>query len=315
MAIGQGYQAGAAGLAAGMALPTRFSGMSDVIKSITNDLRAAAASRDEERIRQEEAATKSQTSQTENIMKLRQQNVDVAKSLLTSKYKIKPGANFEEFLSTGDLSIFEAPPSEAEQISQIQQMTGVGGGGFPQGTTYKLGNFNIPLNPAQTPERANTISALETMDTLLTDMDTLLTEAPGRVVSGNVLGLNLFDRKSNAIFRQYDKTAAIASGGKQLTQTELALIASNRPTVADVGDPAAMQYKMENLRKVLRSAHNRLTRGLPGETQLGTPGAADMLQGGDQGQWVRMVKPDGSLTEVHASSVQEALDSGYQMEE
>ena len=319
MAIGQGgVQAGVSGFAAGMSLPTRSSGMADVIKAITNDLRAAAASRDAERIRQEEASAKAQTSQVENVMKLRQQNVDVAKSLLTSKYKIKPGANFEDFLTTGDLGIFEAPPTEAEQFRQMQSFGGGGGGGgnaFPQGTTYKLGNFNIPLNPPQTPERAQTISALETMDSLLTDMETILTENPARVASANMWGVNLFDRKANAIFRQYDKTAAIAAGGKQLTQTELGLIASNRPTVADIVSPEAMKYKMTNLRTILRKSHGRLTRGLYGETQLGAPGAEDMLQGEDQGQWIRMVKPDGSLTEVHASSIQEALDSGYQMEE
>lgn len=246
------------GISTGMAIPNRNTGMSDLIKSITNDLRAAAASR------QEQAQAKYE------------KHVDLAKTLLTSKYR--PTGDISNFLETGDLSGWSAPPTEAEQLQQIQGMVGGQGGGMvPQGTTVRVGNFNVPLNPPQTPERANTISALETMGSLLSDMENLLTKAPARVASGNIPVVNWFDRQANAIFRLYDKTAAIAAGGKQLTQTELALIASNRPTVADAMDPQAMQYKMNKLKEVLVAAHNRLTRGLPGETQMG---AEDILNGG-----------------------------------
>jgi hypothetical protein len=281
----------AQGVATGMALPTRASGLAEVIKSITNDLRTAASSR------------------ADAAQKMYEKNADMTKTLLTAKYR--PKGDINQFLQTGDLSLWEAPPSEAEQLGQIQRMTGGGASGMlPQGTTMKVGNFNVPLNPPQTPERANTISALETMGTLLTDMQNMLSENPGRVVSGNVIGVNLFDRKANAIFRQYDKTAAIAAGGKQLTQTELALIASNRPTVADVGDPAAMQYKMNNLMTILQKAHDRLVRGLPGETPMG---AADMLQGQSGGE-VPVISPNGIPGSVPQEDLQQALAEGYRLQ-
>lgn len=277
------YNATSAGLATGMALPTKNTGMADLIKSITNDMRAAASSRAEAAQKSEEEATKK-----------RGQNVQMFSALASKGYRMKEGANAEDFLTTGDLSVFQAPPTEAEQLQQVQRMVGGQGGGLmPQGTTMKVGNFNIPLNPPQTPERAQTISALETMGSLLNDMQSMLKESPYRVMTGNILGVNAFDRQANAIFRQYDKTAAIAAGGKQLTQTELGLIASNRPTVADAGDPQAMAYKMNNLRMILTKAHDRLTRGLAGETQMGAAG--DMLnQGGGYQAGQVITGPDGN---------------------
>ena len=269
--------------------------MSDVIKSITNDLRAAASSRVEQ-----------QQKADERMDKLRETNAGMFKSLVTAKYRLKPGANAEDFLSTGDVSMFEAPPSELQQLQELKSTFGGKGGGmeqFPQGTTMKYGNFQIPLNPPQTPERANTISALETMSGLLGDMNTMLTSSPHRVATGNIPGVNFFDRQANAIFRLYDKTAAIAAGGKQLTQTELALIASNRPTVADIMDPKAMQYKMNKLKEVLTAAHDRLTRGLAGETQMGAGG----MLGGD----ITVISPDGTPGTIPVEDLQQALAEGY----
>lgn len=86
------------------------------------------------------------------------------------------------------------------------------------------------------------------MEGLLTDMETYINENPNVFIKG----LNpLAEREFKAILSNYDKVAAIAAGGKQLTQTELKLIRDTRPTLLDTKNSKAIAYKFGILKILL----------------------------------------------------------------
>jgi len=79
----------------------------------------------------------------------------------------------------------------------------------------------------------------------------------------------LGERDFKAILASFDKEAAIAAGGKQLTKTELDLIRSTRPTIWDIKSPEAIARKIRKLRSIVTGAKSRLGEG-GGKTGQGT---------------------------------------------
>lgn len=90
------------GLATGMAVPNRNTGMADLVKSITNDLKTAKKER------------------YEKATKFRETNLDIAKSLLTAKFIPSEGA-LENTINTGSI--------EGWKRRDPFDMSGLGGGG------------------------------------------------------------------------------------------------------------------------------------------------------------------------------------------
>lgn len=105
------------GLAAGMSLPNRAQGLSDTIKAITNDLRAAATSRQEQ-------ADKLQ----KNALDFRNQNIDMFGKATSAGYRLKRDVHAEDFLNSGRLDLFEPPKTMTEQMQEIKGMMGNQGG-------------------------------------------------------------------------------------------------------------------------------------------------------------------------------------------
>lgn len=110
----------------------------------------------------------------------------------------------------------------------------------------------------ESPERVSMATSLDQMDILLNDMEQYLVKDPNVFVKGlNPLG----EREFKAILQNFDKTSAIAAGGKQLTKTELDLIRNTRPTLLDTKNPKAIAYKFNILRSTLGLAKERLNKG------------------------------------------------------
>lgn len=114
----------------------------------------------------------------------------------------------------------------------------------------------------ETPERAQAATAIDSMLDSIDQMEQFLTEDPTRLAKSK---LPFTEREFAAIIDQFDKEAAIAAGGKQLTQTELTLIRRTRPTVQDMFSPEAIQRKVSKLRQIGQAARARLQR-VPGQT-------------------------------------------------
>lgn len=135
------------GLAAGTALPNRASGLSDTIKSITNDLRAAATNR------QEQAAT-----QQKHSLDMRNQNIDIMKTLISAKHTFK-GSNIEDFLSTGDTSMFAPPANPFQEMRDSGVLEGGQGAGGMLGNNANLRLEGMSVNakgePTTTYKAAN----------------------------------------------------------------------------------------------------------------------------------------------------------------
>lgn len=109
----------------------------------------------------------------------------------------------------------------------------------------------------ETTERIQMGSNLDALGGLLDDMEKAISADPNVFIKG----LNPFAvREFKAIMSVYDKTAAIAAGGKQLTRTELNLIRSNRPTLLDFKSPKAIAYKINKQREIILGAKNRLDK-------------------------------------------------------
>lgn len=110
---------------------------------------------------------------------------------------------------------------------------------------------------------------LDQMDVLLNDMEQYLQKDPDVFIKGlNPLG----EREFKAILQNFDKTAAIAAGGKQLTKTELDLIRNTRPTILDTKNPRAIAYKFNILRNTIGLARERLNKGTKYESQSSSQG-------------------------------------------
>lgn len=123
---------------------------------------------------------------------------------------------------------------------------------------------NLETIKRESPERVTMSSNLDVMDSLLTDMATFL-EKDTMVM---VKGLNpLAQREFKAIVDNYDKVAAIAAGGKQLTKTELDLIRNTRPTLLDTKNPEAIKRKFNIAKEVLGMARDRLNKSTPREKE------------------------------------------------
>lgn len=109
----------------------------------------------------------------------------------------------------------------------------------------------------ETEGRVQMASNLDVMEGLLTDMETYINENPNVFIKG----LNpLAEREFKAILSNYDKVAAIAAGGKQLTQTELKLIRDTRPTLLDTKNSKAIAYKFGILKNTIGLAKERLNK-------------------------------------------------------
>jgi hypothetical protein len=161
----------AQGIATGRSIPNQNTGMADLIKSITGDLRTAAKNR------------------LEQQNKVREQNVDIAKSLLTAKYQPK---DMNKFLETGDLSHWDVPGntgfggmgSGMQQFLQMDRSTLPPGGGL----TYREGNLTARLAPESDTARSARISRttlvrdLNIMQQLFSGVPT--GEGPGARVAG-----------------------------------------------------------------------------------------------------------------------------------
>jgi len=114
--------------------------------------------------------------------------------------------------------------------------------------------------PTATGEKITMGSNLDAMEGLLNDMEVKLKDP--KILLRN---LNPFsEREFKAIVDTYDKTAAIAAGGKQLTDTELQLIKKTRPTLLDMNSPKAIEYKINKQREIIQNAKARL-RGETGQ--------------------------------------------------
>lgn len=116
----------------------------------------------------------------------------------------------------------------------------------------------------ESPERIQMASNVEAMDNLLNDMEQYLKDNPDVFIKG----LNpLAEREFKAITDNYDKVAAIAAGGKQLTRTELNLIRRTRPGLLDTRNIKAIEYKFKILRGIQQRAKERLGRGVKAESK------------------------------------------------
>ena len=104
-------------------------------------------------------------------------------------------------------------------------------------------------------EKVQMGSALDSMLKSLDDMNAELTKDPNILLRN----INPFtEREFKAILANYDKTAAIAAGGKQLTVTELNLIKQTRPTWLDYNSPRAIAYKINKQQEIIQNAQARL---------------------------------------------------------
>jgi len=113
-------------------------------------------------------------------------------------------------------------------------------------------------------EKVQMGSALDSMYKSLNDMETVLTKDPNILLRN----MNPFsEREFKAILSNYDKTAAIAAGGKQLTATELNLIRETRPTWLDYNNPKAIAYKIQKQKEIIANAQSRLAGQQPMQTQ------------------------------------------------
>ena len=128
------------------------------------------------------------------------------------------------------------------------------------GTTEK--GAKIVATPQPTTEKVQMGSNLDAMLGSLNDMEQKLKDP--KILLRN---LNPFaEREFKAILDTYDKTAAIAAGGKQLTQTELNLIKKTRPTLLDFSNPKAIAYKINKQREIIQNARARLGGGTQQQT-------------------------------------------------
>jgi hypothetical protein len=116
--------------------------------------------------------------------------------------------------------------------------------------------------PQPTPERVQAQSAVDSMLQSLDTMEQMLAEDPSRLVRSNI---PFMEREFKAVIDQFDKEAAIAAGGKQLTETELNLIRRTRPTIQDVNSPEAIKRKIAKLRQIGVNAKARLAGTTPKE--------------------------------------------------
>ena len=126
------------------------------------------------------------------------------------------------------------------------------------------------LGQRETPERAQAASAIDSMLASLDSMEQLITEDPSRLATSKI---PFMEREFAAVMNQFDKEAAIAAGGKQLTTTELNLIRNTRPTMQDMFDPGAIQLKIDKLRSIGRNAQSRLSR-----TSTATPSSTGRIR-------------------------------------
>jgi len=110
------------------------------------------------------------------------------------------------------------------------------------------------VEAAPGPERIQAASAIDSMLQSLDDMERMLTERPERLLTSQIPFL---EREFAAVRDQFDKEAAIASGGKQLTATELNLIRRTRPTLQDLFSPGAIAIKINKLRQIGQNAKAR----------------------------------------------------------
>ena len=111
---------------------------------------------------------------------------------------------------------------------------------------------------APTTEKIQMGTYLDSMEESIDSMEEKLKD-PNIMLRGllNPLG----EREFKAILASFDKEAAIAAGGKQLTKTELDLIRSTRPTIWDIKSPEAIARKIKKLRGIVKDAKSRLGAG------------------------------------------------------
>lgn len=147
-----------------------------------------------------------------------------------------------------------------DAVLTVNPMTGVGRPAVdPLGRPlYAKKGARIVSSTVPTAEKITMESGLETMDGLLNDLEAKLTNDPEVLIRG----INPFaEREFKAIVDSFDKSAAIAAGGKQLTKTELDLIRKTRPGLLDANSPKAIKYKLDTLRKTIKKAKARLISG------------------------------------------------------
>lgn len=159
-------------------------------------------------------------------------------------------------------------PSQVPLIS-VNPMTGEA---TQSGTVAR--NAKVVSSPAVTPEKAQALSALDSMIASIDAMESALQVDPNHLIKSRI---PFMDRDFRAITDQFDKEAAIAAGGKQLTQTELNLIRSTRPTVQDVKSPEAIQRKIAKLRAIAANAKSRLETGKSTSSTQLSPTAQSLI--------------------------------------
>ena len=129
--------------------------------------------------------------------------------------------------------------------------------------------------PTPTAEKVQAQTAVDSMLESLDEMERMLLEDPTRLIRRNI---PFMEREFAAVVDQFDKEAAIAAGGKQLTATELQLIRKTRPTIQDVNSPEAIARKIVKLREIGLSAKARLA----GQQLSQEPGENDFSQLSDE---------------------------------
>lgn len=334
----------AQGIGTGMALPTRASGLADVIKSITNDLRAAASSRAE--------SAKEAQKQAADI---RGQNIDFAKSLLsTNRYSLKPGATMDDFINTGDFSVFT--PNQS-------MMPGAPGGtsGMP---SMRLEGVNAQGQPFY---KANTIPAdkagianlaKESLTNIEDVKNILFPRAPGTTaynpssyrrdiavqsnlpmnqapLIGAVIPSNVGTYGPQTVFRK----VSAALSGRQLIQTGVAARPEETQKLIQQFAPSGLmssQAALEGLTE-LENFYKDFIYGLqtgqidwrsgkgggivaPGQGMMGqgasvqdVMGAVGMLQSGAGD--VPVLDPNGNPGTVPREDLQQALSEGYTIQQ
>ncbi len=290
------------GVQAGRETPNRNSGLADMIRTITKDLRTAKATR------------------MENQSKVRDQNINILKAYLDAGYYPKQGSNLQSAVETGDFSGFNRE-SLADQLGAMfgggaagggegaQGMLG-GGANIPVGTTMKAGPFTIPLNPKMSVEESRMLQYAEGMLGDVQELKGLLgtkNEIIGNIPGG--LWMEGPQRFALARDRLADALLRLRSGA-QINEQEYRRLRNLLPTAMRRYD-----VDMDNLLKFERefaAIAQRLAYGRGAVAPMtGTPstggGGAEMLGG----TWIRMIDPQGNEQEVRGDSVREALQSGW----
>ena len=285
------------GIATGMAIPNKNTGMADVIKAITNDLRAAAASRQE------------------TMMKQQELHSGLAGELIKKGYMPGSKEAMDATINTGDISGWEKQTPDG-------MLGGLGmlGGGFrPKGATVNAQGetsytYEAGLPTAETGKATLAMQAVQDLN----DVKQILfpggkfargraaysaarnTPFVGGALPQTAASQNIYRKLFNAI------------AAKQLIQTGVAARPEEtarlvKQYLADAtSNPEATLAGFAELEAFYTQYVNALQTG---NVPQFSGGAGGMLN--PESGWIPMIKPDGTETEVAAESLQEAIAAGY----